>query len=93
MDHLLSIRNDFGDFHLRAEVKVNAHGNSGIYFRTGKQLAVVGDYEAQITSNPGQQYQTGSLFGLVRMSESPVPPETWFAASCRKDCWLSCSVR
>jgi len=67
MDHLLTIRNDFGDFHLRAEVKINAHGNSGIYFRTGKQLAVVGDYEAQITNNPDQPYKSGSLFDLVRV--------------------------
>src|SRR5262249_50602392 len=31
-DYLLTVRNDFGDFHLRAEVKINANGNSGIYF-------------------------------------------------------------
>jgi formylglycine-generating enzyme required for sulfatase activity len=77
-DHLLTTRNDFGDFHLRAEVKINANGNSGIYFRTGKPLVLIGDYEAQITDNPGQGYKTGSLYGLVRITESPVPPNTWF---------------
>jgi tetratricopeptide (TPR) repeat protein len=77
-DHLLTTRNDFGDFHLRAEVKINASGNSGIYFRASKPLVLIGDYEAQITNNPGQQYKTGSLYGLVRLSESPVPPDTWF---------------
>ena len=77
-DHLLTTRNDFGDFHLRAEVMINANGNSGIYFRTGKPLALIGDYEAQITDNPGQRYKTGSLFDLVRVSKSPVPPDTWF---------------
>jgi hypothetical protein len=77
-DHLLTTRNDFGDFHLRAEVKINGNGNSGIYFRASKPLVLIGDYEAQITNNPGQQYKTGSLYGLVRLSESPVPPDTWF---------------
>src|SRR5262249_61834651 len=77
-DHLLTIRNDFGDFHVRAEVKINANGNSGVYFRTGKPLAFVGDYEAQITNKPGQPFKTGSLYNLVLVSESPVPPETWF---------------
>jgi hypothetical protein len=77
-DHLLTTRNDFGDFHLRAEVKINANGNSGIYFRTSKPLVLIGDYEAQITDNPGQGHKTGSLYGLVRVSESPVPPNTWF---------------
>jgi tetratricopeptide (TPR) repeat protein len=77
-DHLLTTRNDFGDFHLRAEVKINANGNSGIYFRASKPLVLIGDYEAQITDNPGQRYKTGSLYGLVRLSESPVPRNTWF---------------
>ena len=77
-DHLLTTRNDFGDFHLRAEVKINANGNSGIYFRASKPLVLIGDYEAQITDNPGQGYKTGSLYGLVRQTESPVPPDTWF---------------
>jgi hypothetical protein len=77
-DHLLTTRNDFGDFHLRAEVKINANGNSGIYFRACKPLVLKGDYEAQISDNPGQGHKTGSLYGLVRVSESPVPPNTWF---------------
>jgi len=77
-DHLLTTRGDFGDFHLRAEVRINFQGNSGIYFRAGKPLALIGDYEAQLTNNPGQQYKTGALYGLVHVRESPVQPETWF---------------
>jgi hypothetical protein len=77
-NYLRSIRDDFGDFHLRAVVKINAGGNSGIYFRTGNQLVEVGDYEAQITNKSGQQEKTGSLYNLARVGESPVPPNTWF---------------
>jgi len=32
-DHLFTERDDIGDFHLRAEVKISDKGNSGIYFR------------------------------------------------------------
>ena len=76
--HLYTDRDTFGDFHLRAEARINAQGNSGIYFRTGKPLQFIGDYEAQITNNPGQGYKTGSLYGLVQIKELLVPADTWF---------------
>ena len=76
-DHLYTIRNDFGDFHLRAEVKINETGNSGIYFRAGLPLAIVGDYEAQI-SNRSNQPKTGSLYNLVNLDRVLVQPDTWF---------------
>jgi hypothetical protein len=60
--HLFSDRDDYEDFHLRAEVRINffrnqdkvAFGNSGIYFRAGKKLDLdeynryPRGYEAQI---------------------------------------------
>ncbi len=76
-DHLYTVRNDFGDFHLRAEVKINETGNSGIYFRAGLPLAIVGDYEAQI-SNRSNQPKTGSLYNLVNLDRVLVQPDTWF---------------
>ncbi len=76
--YLHSERGDFGDFHLRAEVKINAAGNSGIYVRASMPVTPDGDYEAQITNLASQPHQTGSLYGLVKVSESPVPPDTWF---------------
>jgi hypothetical protein len=76
--HLYSERNDYGDFHLRTEVRVNETGNGGIYFRAGKPLAVLGDYEAQITINPQQRQRTGSLYDLVRIGQNLVPADTWF---------------
>jgi len=78
MSYLYTNRDDFGNFHLRAQVKVNADGNSGIYFRAGNPVVVIGDYEAQITNNPSQDHKTGSLYGLVQVNDIVVPPETWF---------------
>jgi serine/threonine protein kinase len=41
--YLATVRNDFRDFHLRAEVKINNNGDSGIIFRSepGRNLSVV----------------------------------------------------
>jgi serine/threonine protein kinase len=77
-DYLYTKRDDFANFHLRAEVKINDVGNSGIYFRAGKPLQEFRDYEAQVTNNPDQHFKTGSLQALVRVAESPVQPDTWF---------------
>jgi serine/threonine protein kinase len=77
LDHLYTESSDFGDFHLRAEVKLNALGNSGIYFRAGKPLGLVTDYEAQISTRADQQ-KTGSLYNLARVNQSPVAGDTWF---------------
>lgn len=78
LDFLYSERDDFGDFHLRAEVKINANGNSGIYFRANKPAVLVGDYEAQITNEAGQPQKTGSLYGLAIVKDILVPADTWF---------------
>ncbi len=80
-DYLFTDRNDYEDFHLRVEAKVNDKGNAGIYFRSGKPIvankSADGHYEAQISTRADQP-KTGSLFGLVKVDDSPVPPDTWF---------------
>ena len=82
-DYLYTKRDDFGDFHLRAEAKINEWGNSGIYFRVGKPIIIDDDaarpYEAQITNVRGQAWKTGSLYGLSAAgNEAAVGPDTWF---------------
>ncbi len=76
IDDLFTDRNDFGDFHLRAEVKLNEKGNSGIHFRTAKPT-LLEDYEAQICIRPDQE-KTGSLWNIVKVSDVLVPADTWF---------------
>src|ERR1700722_10810749 len=52
VSHLFSERGDFAGFHLRTEAKINAKGNSGVYFRSEYGLslrnAYPAGYEAQI---------------------------------------------
>lgn len=73
---LTTERSDFRDFHLRLEGKINAPGDSGVFFRFGEQ----GDasLQAQIVPSPNH---AGSL---LRDATTVVPatlsikPETWF---------------
>src|SRR6185436_10633036 len=73
---LQTLRKDFRDFHLRAEVRINDGGDSGLFFRFGEQ----GDasLQAQITTVPGG---AGSLLRhattLVPGSQQ-VRPDNWF---------------
>src|SRR5262245_48868353 len=48
--HLFTERDDYADFHLRAEVSINDAGNSGMYFRTQFGPGFPKGYEAQINS-------------------------------------------
>ena len=77
-DYLLTERDDYGDFHLRAEVKISDGGNSGLYFRASKPFNIPGDYEAQINSTGTDHIRTGSLYKVVNVADKLVPAETWF---------------
>ena len=84
--HLYTERDDYKDFHLRAEARINDGGNSGIFFRTPFGPFDLSPwplgYEAQINSTQKDPRKTGSLFGrgnFVVIRESPVPPDEWFS--------------
>ncbi len=77
--YLVTERDDFDDFHLRAEVKLNDDANSGLYFRVGEPLSISNDYEVQLTTNGQWQYQTGSLYGDAKADKRPdIKPDKWF---------------
>src|SRR5262249_39023202 len=54
--YLFTDRDDFRDFHLRLEAKINRDGDSGVFFRTpfGRGIPALPGYEAQIMADPGQ---------------------------------------
>ncbi len=81
--HLFSPRGDYADFRVRAEVKVNEKGNSGLYFRAQPGLDFPQGYEAQINATGDDPVKTGSLYkrykgAVVVVKPSPVPSNTWF---------------
>jgi serine/threonine protein kinase/formylglycine-generating enzyme required for sulfatase activity len=87
-NHLFTERGDFENFHLHAEAKINAAGNSGIFFRSeyGLNLLVGGKtgnypagYEAQIyLGGPEKTNRTGSLLPGVEVNDRLVEPDAWF---------------
>ena len=88
--HLFSERDDYENFHLKFEVKINDKGNSGQYFRATFAKAFPPGYEAQINSTHGDKVRTGSLYadGRDKYTEAEkkkmlifdqlVKPDTWF---------------
>jgi serine/threonine protein kinase len=89
--HLYSEHDDYQDFHLRVEARINQRGNSGVYLRCGfgptwpaNRPTYPEGYEAQIyESADARQPKTGSLFAgpagaVVRVNESPASVGEWF---------------
>ena len=69
----------YKNFKFRTELKINDHGNSGVYFRCPTADGNFGKgYEAQVDSTHGDPIRTGSLYTFIHIFEQLVPPDTWF---------------
>jgi hypothetical protein len=71
----------FKNFELEAECKTEPGANSGIYFATQFQKTDWPNkgYEAQINNTyPTDPRRTGSLYGIVDVTDSPVKDGEWF---------------
>ena len=75
---LYSPEGNYKNFRVKAEVKINDGGNSGMYFRAEKQPSFGSGYEAQINSTHRDPIRTGSIYTRVHVYEELVPPDTWF---------------
>ena len=71
---------DFKNFHLKAKVKTHPKANSGIYFHTKFQEEGWPDkgFEAQVNNTGGDPQKTGSLYGVVQVTEAPAKDNEWF---------------
>jgi hypothetical protein len=82
VSHLFSERGDFEGFHLRVEARINAKGNSGVFFRSEYGLNLRDTYplgyEAQIDPGGSDPQLTGSLYGIVPVHERLIQPDQWF---------------
>ncbi len=76
--HLFSARGDYRDFELKARVRINDGGNSGLCFRTKFAAGWPPGYEAQVNSSHPDPQRTGSLYNLSSVRSALVPPNTWF---------------
>lgn len=92
ISHLYTERDDYKDFHLRVEARINNGGQSNVYFRApfspwrpAKDPTWHFGYATVIDSTDPIANKTGSLFVVgdssssrVRERESPVSPGEWF---------------
>jgi hypothetical protein len=69
----------YKNFKFRTELKINDHGNSGVYFRCPVPDGDFGKgYEAQVDSTHADPIRTGSLYTFIHIYDQLVPPDTWF---------------
>ncbi|MEM9015790.1 MAG: DUF1080 domain-containing protein [Verrucomicrobiota bacterium] len=78
----------FRDFELEAVVRGEANANSGIFFHTDletrdKVLHLANGYEVQLNFKPNAKQQTGSLYDVIPLLETPVKEGEWFTVRVR----------
>ncbi len=78
ISHLFSERGDYENFHYRVVAMINDGGNSGQYFRARFGPRIPAGYEAEINSTGIDPHRTGSLYGIVNISEIHHKPDEWF---------------
>jgi hypothetical protein len=78
VSHIFSPRGDYENFVYSAELRISDKGNSGQYFRTAFGPGFPNGYEAQINSTHADPVRSGSLYGLSKVTDMLVPPNTWF---------------
>jgi serine/threonine protein kinase/Leucine-rich repeat (LRR) protein len=84
--NLESERDDFEDFHLRVEARINRGGNSGIFFRSPRGEFNPDLYEVEITGEDNATVNTGGLWHLGNKNiDAGVPPQPneWFTMEVR----------
>lgn len=76
--HLFYKGAEFENCEFKAEVQLNAGGNSGMYFRTEFGPGWPKGYEAQVNNSHRDPVRTGSLYNLVKIFDQKVPDDTWW---------------
>jgi enterochelin esterase-like enzyme len=71
LGYLFSEAGDYENFHIRIEAKINAAGNSGLFFRCQPGNGHPTGYEAQIDFSSGDPVKTGSLYPDGRDKYTP----------------------
>lgn len=73
-------RADFTDFELQIDCLSTPGSNGGIYFHTSHQPGGFPNdgHEVQVNTSHKNPARTGSLFGVVNQSESPVPDGVFY---------------
>ena len=76
--HLFWMVRECENCEFRAEVKLNHSGNSGMYFRTAFGPGFPKGYESQVENTSPDPQKTGSLYGIVKITDQLIPDDTWW---------------
>ena len=78
--HLFTKRDDFKNFHFKADVKTTPGSNSGIYFHTEFQDEgwPAKGHEAQVNVTHRDPVKTGSLYNVVKKLETKAKDNEWW---------------
>jgi hypothetical protein len=78
VSHLFFVGREFTDLEFKADIKLKAGSNSGMYFRTAIGPRFPKGYEAQVNNSHRDPKRTGSLYNFVSVTEQLVPDDTWW---------------
>ena len=79
-NHLYYMGEEYRNFELKIDVKINNDGNSGLYVKSQWQEAAwpTTGFELQINSSHGDPQKTGTLYNIVKIHEAPHKDDEWF---------------
>jgi len=79
-NHLYYIKEEFKNFEVMMDVKINGGGNSGVFFKSQweEDTWPTTGFEVQVNATHGDPIKTGSIWGLVNIPVAPHNPDEWF---------------
>jgi len=71
---------EFQNFELKMDVKINKGGNAGVYVKSQWQDNAwpTTGFELQVNSSHGDPQKTGTLYNIVRIPKAPHGDDEWF---------------
>ena len=78
--HLYYMADQFKNFEFQTDVMINEGGNSGIYLHIEHHPEgwFFDGHEVQINNSHADPVRTGSLWGVVKLYDTPVKDNEWF---------------
>ena len=81
--HLYYMAEQFKNFEFQSDVMINQGGNSGIYIHIEHHAEgwFFDGHEIQINNSHVDPVRTGSLWGVIKLYDSPVKDDEWFTVN------------
>jgi hypothetical protein len=78
VSHLFYMKEQCTDCEFKAEIRLAAGSNSGMYFRTAFGPGFPKGYEAQVNNTHRDPVKTGSLYNFVKVFDQLIQDDTWW---------------